>query len=137
MTGFSTQGLVIKNLTFLKNKNISFKTVDLLPSKKFFNQLENQFINASSKKRLSSVEFENEKNKFLESADSKLILYGLKNQTDTGVNKVIIVSEETEGSNDNKSFKKLPAIGKILELEVITLPIFLKRHDGIELEIKK
>lgn len=127
---YTAKGIVVKTLTYLNDKKNQIKTIDLLPNQKFFNQLENQFINGSIKNKLSPVEFENRKNQFLESADTKLLLYCLYNN----VKEIVIVSEETESVNDNKSFKKLPAICKILELKIITLPKFLAMADGINFE---
>jgi len=129
---YTSKGVVVKTLEFIKSKKNQIKTTELLPTKKFFNQLENNFINASVRNKLSDVEFENRKNAFLNSADAKLLLYSLNNS----VEKITIVSEETETSNDNKSFKKLPAICKILNLEILTLPQLLERYDGIEVEFK-
>lgn len=37
-----------------------------------------------------------------------------------GQGDVVIVTEESESSNDNKTFKKLPSICKIIDCEVIT-----------------
>ena len=129
---YTAKGIVVKTLTYLSDKKNQIKTTDVLPNQKFFNQLENQFINGSIKNKLSPVEFENRKNQFLESADTKLLLYCLYNIE----KEMIIVSEETEAVNDNKSFKKLPAICKILELEIITLPKFLEISDGINFEFR-
>ena len=70
----------------------------------------------------------------MESADAKLILYGLANRKPN--NRLVIVSEETEFSNDNKSFKKIPAICKILNLEIISLPQLMEIYEGIEFEFK-
>lgn len=127
---YTAKGIVVKTLTYLNDKKNHIKTIDLLPDQKFFNQLENQFINGSIKNKLSPDEFENRKNQFLESADSKILLYCLYNKD----REIRIVSEETESVNDNKSFKKLPALCKILELEIITLPQFLEMVDGINFE---
>ncbi len=129
---YTSKGLVVKELEYLKDKKNIIKTTDILPNQKFFNQLENQFINGSIKNKLTDVEFENRKNDFLDSADAKLLLYGLLNKND----EIVIVSEETEASNDNKSFKKLPAICKILEINVLTLPELLNRYKEIDLEFK-
>ncbi len=53
------------------------------------------------------------------------------------IDDITIVSEETEVSNDNKSFKKLPTICKrILNLEIITLPELLDKFDEIDFEFK-
>ena len=81
---------------------------------------------------MTPVEFENRKTSFLNSADTKILLYALQDNSGD----IVIVSEETEASNDNKSFKKLPAICKILNLSIITLPEMLKKYDEINLEFK-
>jgi hypothetical protein len=127
---FIAKGIVVSSLKYLDNKKIQVKTEEILPSKKFFNQLENQFINGSIRNKLSDVQFENRKNDFLESADAKLLLYCLKNK-DLFEDELFLVTEETEGSNDNKSFKKLPSICKILEIEVKTLPELMKLYNDI------
>jgi len=70
------------------------------------------------------------KEKFLQSADAKLILYSLKYNKEIDMfkdDKMIIVTEESSTENDNKFIKKIPQIGKILELEVITLPEYFIR----------
>ena len=129
---YTAKGLVVKSLTYLKTKNNRINTTEILPNQKFFNQLENQFINGSVKNKLSKVEFESRKNTYLDSADTKLLLYSIINKQDN----VVIVSEETESNNDNKSFKKLPAICKILDLKIITLPKLLKLYNDIDFVIK-
>ncbi|MEZ4917815.1 MAG: DUF4411 family protein [Saprospiraceae bacterium] len=129
---YTSRGVVVSTLDYIKSKKNQVNTIDLLPTKKFFNQLENNFINTAVKNRLTDVEFENRKNAFLNSADAKLLLYSQANSSES----IIIVSEETEASNDNKSFKKLPAICKFLNLEIITLPQLLERYDEINVEFK-
>jgi hypothetical protein len=47
---------------------------------------------------------------------------------------VILVTEETEGSNDNKLFKKIPAICKELDIETMTLPELIVKYDGIDID---
>jgi len=129
---YISRGIVVKVLTYLSEKKNIIKTTDILPSSKFFNQLENQFINGSIKNKLTDVEFENRKNEFLDSADAKLLLYSLQNKNDD----LIIVTEETEASNDNKAFKKLPSLCKILNLSVKTLPELIELYDEIKFEFK-
>lgn len=133
---YTSQGIVLKSIDYLKEKKTHIKTIDLLPSKKFFNQLENNFCNASWKNQLTPAEFENRKNAFLESADAKLLLYCLKYKGEKPLEKITIISEESEASNDNKAFKKLPAICKMLDIEIITLPDLLKLYDDINVEFK-
>jgi hypothetical protein len=132
---YTSQGIVIQKLNYLNDKKLHYKTGDLLPFKKFYNMVENQFINGSVKNILTPVEFENRKNVFLDSADVKILLYGLKFK-DTLLDRPLIISEETETSNDNKSFKKLPAICRIVGLEVKTLPGLLEFYEGIDVEFR-
>ena len=130
---YTAKGLVIKTLEYLSNKNNQIKTDELLPSNKFFNQVDNQFINRGIINKLDSVEFENRRNSFLNSADVKLILFGLKYKN--VFDNYSIVTEETEFSNDNKSFKKLPAICKMLDINTLTLPKLLNLSEGIDFKI--
>jgi len=131
---FIAKGIILKALKYIGNKKYRVKTDDILPTKKFFNQLENQFVNGAIRNKLTNVEFENRKNNFLDSADAKILLFCLRNR---GLldDELFIVTEETEISNDNKSFKKLPAICKILELKVMTLPELIKLYKDIDLII--
>jgi len=127
---YTSNGIVIKNIAFLENKKLHNKTDEILPNKKFFNQLENQFINGSVRNKLDDTEFENRKHTFLNSADAKLLLFCLKN------NDYSIITEETISSNDNKSFKKIPAIAKIIGINVITLPEYIDIIKEISLKIE-
>jgi len=128
---YTSKGIVISELEYLKERKHQVNTTELLPTKKFFNQLENQFINRSIRNRLTESEFENRKNAFLASADAKLILYCLSKKDE-----IVIVTEETKSSNDNKSFKKIPAICHILNIRCITLPELLNEYIGIDIEFK-
>lgn len=126
---YTAKGIVLEQLGYLKLKKNHKKTDLILPTKKFFNQLENNFINGSAKNKLTSVQFENRKNDFLESADAKLILCSLAKIREN----LVIVSEESESTNDNKAFKKLPTICKFLDLEIMTLPELIDKYEGIDL----
>jgi hypothetical protein len=46
------------------------------------------------------------------------------------------VTEESEVSNDNKLFKKIPAICKELDILTMTLPELLDKYDGINIDFK-
>jgi len=129
---YTSKGLVLKSINYLNDKKIRVKTEELLPTTKFFNQLENQFINGAIRNKLTAVEFENRKNAYLESADAKLLLFCLKNKN-LFESVLYIVTEETETSNDNKSFKKLPAVCKILDINVLTLPELIDSYEEINL----
>ena len=138
---YNSKGLVLEKLpyltdkTFLKAAKVPYKTDSLLVpnTKQFFHQLNNVFVNNIVKKSqgLSDVEFENRKSAFIESADMKQVILSL-NLKAKG-EQVILVTEETESSNDNKLFKKIPAICKELEIETLTLPELIAKYDGIDI----
>jgi hypothetical protein len=141
---YNSKGIVLKTLdylndkTFLKSSKVPYKTDSLLaPSPaKFLRQVENQFVNSVVKrqKKLTDTEFENQKNSFLNDADMKQIILCLNLIKDG--EKVVLVTEETESSNDNKLFKKIPAICKELEIETMTLPELIAKYDGIDIDFQ-
>ena len=141
---YNSKGLVLKKLpyltdkTFLKATKVPYKTDSLLVpnSKQFFHQLNNVFVNNIVKKSqgLSDVEFENRKSAFIESADMKQVILSLNIKAKG--EQVFLVTEETESSNDNKLFKKIPAICKELEIETLTLPELIAKYDGIDIDFQ-
>jgi hypothetical protein len=141
---YNSKGIVLKTLdylndkTFLKSSKVPFKTDSLIaPSPaKFIRQVENQFVNTvvRRQKKLSDTEFENQKNSFLNDADMKQIILCL-NLINDG-ERVALVTEETESSNDNKLFKKIPAICKELEIETMTLPELIAKYEGIDIDFQ-
>jgi hypothetical protein len=143
---YTSQGLVIQTLSyladrsFLKRSKQPFKTDSLIaPSPaKFLRQVDHQFVNTVvlKQRKLTDVEYENQKNHFMIDADMKQILLCLNLTKNDIFEEVIIVSEESESSNDNKLFKKIPAICKELDIKTLTLPQLLKNFDGIDFEIK-
>ena len=130
---YLSKGQIIKDLEFLLDKKRHFKTDELLPTKKFFNILDNQLCQVQLKNRLSSVEYEQRRNEYLDSADAKLILYCYNESNDLGFDNPLLVTEETNSENDNKVFKKLPAICSILKIEQCNLPTLIKDHFKIRL----
>ena len=130
---YLSKGQIIKDLEFLQDKKRHFKTDELLPTKKFFNILDNQLCQVQLKNRLSSIEYEQKRNEYLDSADAKLILYCYNESNDLGLDNPLLVTEETSAENDNKVFKKLPAICSILNIEQCNLPTLIKDHFKIRL----
>ena len=138
---YNSKGIVLTTLDylndkkFLKSAKIPYKTDTLLaPSPaKFLRQVENQFVNSvvRRQRKLTETEFQNQKTAFLNDADMKQIILCL-NIIKNG-EKVVLVTEETESSNDNKLFKKIPAICKELDIETMTLPELIAKCDGIEI----
>lgn len=141
---YNSKGIVISKLNYLNDKDflkvakVPFKTESLLaPSPaKFLRQVESQFVNSIVRKqrKLTDTEFENQKNAFLNNADMKQIILCLNLQKDG--EEVVLVTEETESSNDNKLFKKIPAICKELNIDTITLPEMLEKYDGIDIDFQ-
>jgi len=136
---YTSRGLVLRFLDYLKEKEfkkefkLPFKTKDLLPpsTRKFYNLLNDNFRTPLSR-RLNDAEFEERKKEFLRTADARMIILALvkKNEKE----EVAIVTEESENGNDNKAFKKIPSICKILDIKVMTLPDLLNTYQGIEIE---
>ena len=71
---------------------------------------------------------------YLNDADMKQIILCLNLLKDE--EKVVLVTEETESSNDNKLFKKIPAICKELNIETLTLPELLAKYDVIDIDLQ-
>jgi hypothetical protein len=141
---YNSKGIVIEKLSYLKDKEFlkkaksPYKTDSLLaPSPaKFLRQLDNQFVNTVVRKlrKLTDTEFETQKNSFLNDADMKQIILCLnlqKNGED-----VVLVTEETENSNDNKLFKKIPAICKEVNIKTLTLPELFEKCYGIDIDFQ-
>ncbi len=136
---YTSKGLVLEKLSYLTDKvflkatKVPYKTDSLIVpnTKQFFHQLNSVFVNAPIRKKLTDVEFENLRNSYIESADMKQVILSLnlKNQGE----QVILVTEETESSNDNKLYKKIPAICKELKIETMTLPELIAKYDSIDI----
>ena len=140
---YNSKGAILNSLTFLKDKEflksfkVPYKTDSLIVpnTKMFFHQLNSEFVNNTMRKKLTDVEFESEKTRFLESADLKQVILALNIQKSG--EEVILVTEETESSNDNKTFKKIPAIAKVLNIETMTLPMLIAKYEGIDIIFNK
>ncbi|MFN3588494.1 MAG: DUF4411 family protein [Spirosomataceae bacterium] len=138
--GYNSKGLVLSKLpyltdkVFLKASKVPFKTELLFApnTRQFLHQLNNNFVNKIIKKAkgFTESEFESEKSRFVESADLKLVILALKLKNEG--EQVVLVTEETASSNDNKLFKKIPAICNELEIETIALPALIAKYDGID-----
>ena len=137
----TSSGLVLKELTFLDDKSflksnkLPIKTKEIFPpsSKRFLNDVDNRFVIGAKKNRLTESEYQTQKNIFLESADIRMIILCLNLIQELKLEEVFIATEETRESNDNKLFKKIPAICELLEIPVITLPKLIEMYEEIDL----
>ncbi len=143
---FQSDGLVLKKLDFLDDKEfkkqykIPLKTEDLIAAKpeKFLRQVENQFPIGVLKNQLSDVQFDLEKEKWLNSADAKLIIYCFNHNHQGTFEEIFLVTEETKAQNDLKVFKKIPSICDILNINVLTLPELINKfNDEINIDFIK
>lgn len=130
---FVAKGIVSKELSFLTKSTKIIKTDLILPEPKFFKRLENELCYGAQRNKLTTIEFEIEQKKFLESADAKLILYCEKDKNSLELDKPILVTEETRSENDNKLFKKLPEICAILSIDHCSLPTLLRDYFQIDM----
>ncbi len=137
---YIAQGTVVKAIPFLGDKaflksNKPLDTEDMLPPKpkRFMNQLDNQFVIGVMRNRLTAAELEAQKTAFMRSADMGLVLTCLNRKRDLPMEHTVLVTEETEVSNDNKLFHKIPAICKIVEIECSTLPQLLEGLGGVDI----
>jgi len=137
-SGFNSKGIILKELEYLTDT--SFKktskqpiNTEFLPApapSKFINQVDNSFINASIRNKLTDEQYDSRRKTFLQSADARMIIYALNRKHNDSSERCVIVTEETEGSNDQKEFKKIPAICKILNIECMTLPSLIEQYKG-------
>lgn len=141
---YTSKGIVLTTLSFLTDKtfNKTYKlplnTEFILPPApaKFYRQVDNQFVNGVLKNRLTETQYDSVKNDFMNSADMKLIITSLNLKKDFSTEDIFLVTEETEVSNDNKVFKKIPAICTQLGIDTINIQQLLDKIEGISLEIK-
>jgi len=69
---------------------------------------------------MNDVEFENQKQRFLDGADAKILLKAIELKK-AGVSHLTIVTEETTSNNDSKPFKKIPTIAGYLGTRCLTM----------------
>jgi hypothetical protein len=130
---YVSKRIISKTLEFINDKENQTSTKDLLPFPKFFNMLENEFCNTIQRDKLSETEFEKEKIRYLNSADSKFILYCLKEKNLLPIEKTILITEETTSENDSKAFKKLPQICEIKGIPYCNIAELFKDYYKIKM----
>jgi Domain of unknown function (DUF4411) len=141
---YTSKGIVLETLSFLTDKDFNkthklpLNTEFILPPApaKFYRMVDNNFVVAVQRKRLNEIQYDSQKNDFMNSADMKMILTSLKLKSENPIEEIYLVTEETEASNDNKVFKKIPAICSQLGLQTINIQQLIDKLDGIKIEIK-
>lgn len=124
---YFSQGMVVKELDFIKDKRFITKPLTLESTKKFYNLLDNQFCNTFQKRSLEDFEIEQLTDQFVKSADAKIITTAMT-LSKQGKH-VVVITEETIGNNDNKLFKKIPSMCSALDIDCIKLPELISRFN--------
>lgn len=141
---YTSKGIVLETLSFLKDKTFNktyklpFNTDFILPPApaKFYRMVDNNFVVTVQRKRLSETQYDSMKNDFMNSADMKMILTSLNLKSENPTEEIYLATEETDASNDNKVFKKIPAICSQLDIQTINIQQLIDKLDGIKIEIK-
>ncbi len=141
---YTSKGLVLETLSFLNDRtfNKTYKlplnTAFVLPPApaKFYRMVDNNFVVAVQRARLSEAQYDAVKNDFMNSADMKMILTSLNLKIDNPTEDIFLVTEETEASNDHKVFKKIPAICSQLDITTINIQQLLDKLEGVNIEIR-
>lgn len=134
---YTSQGIVMKAMSFLKDSAYMTKTNEMFPpsTRKLDNMLEHNFSIPVLKRELSDEEYIVQKDIFLKSGDGKILVYCLNMKSDASLfSELCVLTEESRIPNDGKLFKKLPLICEHLGIKVITLPDYLKVNG---FEVKK
>ncbi len=141
---YTSKGLVLETLSFLNDKSFNkthklpLNTEFILPSApaKFYRMVDNNFVVTVQRARLNETQYDSLKNDFMNSADMKMILTSLNLKKDNPTEDIFLVTEETEASNDNKVFKKIPAICSQLDITTINIQQLIDKFEGMKIEIK-
>lgn len=141
---YTSKGLILKILSFLNDKSFNktnklpLNTEFILPPSlaKFYRMVDNNFVVAVQRERLNETQYDSLKNDFMNSADMKMILTSLNLKKDHPTEDIFLVTEETEASNDNKVFKKIPAICSQLDIMTINIQQLIDKFEGINIEIQ-
>ncbi|MBI3883906.1 MAG: DUF4411 family protein, partial [Sphingobacteriales bacterium] len=141
---YISKGIVLETLSFLNDKafnkthKLPLNTEFILPPApaKFYRMVDNNFVVAVQRARLNETQYDSLKNDFMNSADMKMILTSLNLKKDNPLEDILLVTEETEVSNDNKVFKKIPAICSQLDLLTINIQQLIEKLEGVKIEIK-
>jgi hypothetical protein len=134
---FMAKGIVVRKLSFIGESKQLVKTDALIAPApgKFLSQVDNNFVVWSQKNRLTPTQYESQKSAFLKSADLRQIILCLDHINKSPDVEITIITEETEGANDNKLFKKIPAICGILGVGTMTLPELFRTYTNLHIQI--
>lgn len=130
-------GMAVKAFSCLKDKKRIVSTKEIIPKQKFFNMLDNSFVDHSMKrlKFNDEVSYNNERERFLQGADCALVVYAMNNSSE--LDPIQILTEESATQNDSKLFKKIPFICRELGIRTLTSVEYLKELQSIRINIER
>ena len=133
-----SQGIAYDTFKCLQDKKFVCSTAGLVPSQKFYNMLDNNFVDRAYKKiKLQGDEdaYQNERETYVRGTDCTMIVYAMQEKND--LEPIQILTEESLNQNDGKLFKKIPLICKILNIPTVDTVEFFKQHENeLTVEIK-
>jgi hypothetical protein len=127
------KGQVIEAFPFIAKPKYKTSIAGIQVNKAIYNLVDNNFINASVRKRFPEAEYQLVRNQFIVSADFAMMLYAYSIKDKENV---VIVTEETGFSNDGKPFKKIPDICSIIGVKTQNFPGFLLENRIIDMKIE-
>lgn len=135
---FVSQGIAFSTFSCLKDKKLIRSTDGLFPPQKFYNMLDNNFVDRSIKNtkfKDDENSYQDARQSYLEGADCRMIVYAMKENTE--IDPIQILTEESPNQNDGKLFKKIPFICKELNIPTVNVVDYFKQHnDDLSIEVK-
>ena len=136
---YVSKGIAFNTFKCLQDRKNIRSTSDLMPSKKFYNMLDNSFVNVPVRNltlKNDDTAYQNERDAYLQSTDCTLIVYA-NQQKDGNFEPIQILTEETSFQNDNKLFRKIPFICSVLGIPTTDVVQYLKQHqEELVVEVK-
>lgn len=133
-----SQGIAYRTFKCIQKNGSIRSTKELIPDKRFFNMLDNNFVDRATKRlKLNDNDalYQNERDHYLKSADCAMIVYAM--QQKNMLEPIQILTEESFSQNDGKLFKKIPAICQALDIPTInTVEYFEQHQEDLLIEVR-
>ena len=134
---YVSQGIAYNTFKCLQNREWHLSTADLLPSQRFFNMLNNNFVDQVYKKTKlqgDEVLYQNACEEYLRSTDCRIVVYVMHKQA---LEPIQVLTEESANQNDGKLFRKIPFICQQLEIPTLNAVEYFKQHeDELLIDVK-
>ena len=135
---FVSQGIAGNTFECLRSKKLIRSTSNLVPTRKFYNMLDRNFVDQKIKKmkfRDDENGYQDQRQSYLQGADCNMIVYAMKENNE--LDPIQILTEESANQNDGKLFKKIPSICQELNIPTVSVVEYFKQHnDDLTVEVK-